>query len=65
VLGGTEVGHILLEQYKDPPATDGKDWYGLIDDERHPASQLCYSRRTFGGAPHGQACLPLHRLVRR
>ena len=34
-------------KYEDPPATDGKDWYDLSDDERYAASQLCYSRRTW------------------
>ena len=27
--------------------TDGKDWYGLNDNKRYAASQLCYSRRTW------------------
>jgi len=28
-----------------PPASYGKDWYGLSDNERHTTSQLCYSSR--------------------
>ena len=46
-------------KYEDPPATDGKDWNGLSNDKRH-ASQLRYSRRTLGGAPHGETQHPLH-----
>ena len=28
-------------KYEDPPATNGKDWHGLSEDEKFTSSQLC------------------------